>query len=96
MESERRLLVRGFPHWLRASEKASLLQHFGATEVVATPTRGKLVLSYERERERERGERERERERDRQTERERERERQTDRETEREREGGGGLFAFFY
>ena len=43
MAGERRLLVRGFPHWLRASEKTSLLRHFGATEVAVLPTRGKMV-----------------------------------------------------
>ena len=45
MSGERRLLVRGFPHWLSSADKTSLLLHFGATEIVATPTRGKLVRS---------------------------------------------------
>lgn len=42
-ELPRRLVVRGFPHWLKASEKKSLLQHFGATEVIVMPSRGRAV-----------------------------------------------------
>lgn len=42
MDDERRLLIRGFPHWLKGSEKESLLQHFGAKEVVNMPSRGKM------------------------------------------------------
>ena len=40
---EGRLLVRGFPSWLTASEKESLLSHFGASEVIVMPKTGKMV-----------------------------------------------------
>lgn len=47
MDDERRLLIRGFPHWLKGSEKESLLQHFGAKEVVNMPSRGKMVCAIQ-------------------------------------------------
>ena len=37
------LLVRHFPRWLTQEEKESFLSHFGATEVVSMPPRGKMV-----------------------------------------------------
>ena len=42
---ESRLLVRGFPGWLSAREKESLLNHFGATEVTVMSGQGKMVSS---------------------------------------------------
>lgn len=37
------MLVRHFPRWLSEEEKESLLSHFGATEVIVLPPRGKMV-----------------------------------------------------
>ena len=40
------LLVRHFPRWLSEEEKESLLSHFGATEVIVLPPRGKVVCIW--------------------------------------------------
>ena len=37
------LLLRHFPPWLTAGDKESLLTHFGAVQVVAMPTKGRMV-----------------------------------------------------
>ena len=42
---EAQLLVRHFPRWLSEEEKESLLSHFGATDVVLLPPRGKMVCA---------------------------------------------------
>ena len=41
--AKRRLLVKGFPDWIRAEDKESLLRHFGAKDVVVMPTKGRMV-----------------------------------------------------
>lgn len=40
--AKRRLLVKGFPDWIRAEDKESLLRHFGAKDVVVMPTKGRM------------------------------------------------------
>ena len=39
------LLIKHFPQWLGREEKESLLQHFGAVDVVVMPTHGRMVCS---------------------------------------------------
>ena len=41
--TKRRLLIKGFPEWIKAEDKDSLLRHFGATDVVVMPTKGRMV-----------------------------------------------------
>ena len=40
------MLVRHFPRWLSEEEKESLLLHFGATDVLLLPPRGKMVCAF--------------------------------------------------
>lgn len=40
--AKNRLLIKGFPEWIRPEDKESLLRHFGANSVVVMPTKGRM------------------------------------------------------